>query len=117
MRSFDPRNIECGTTIQRYGDDKCQSLMRAIPADVAPTIKWGPSGQPKPDKVLPYAYELPCECQPHISAPVLHSSLIPKLFPIYHLFEDLVMLMKSLQQSLQDTDAPSGSGAPEGTTS
>ncbi|KAI4266389.1 MAG: hypothetical protein L6R38_008776 [Xanthoria sp. 2 TBL-2021] len=54
MRSYDPSYIECGSTTQRYtADDKCAELLSTIPAEISPTISWGPTG-----KHLPYLWQL-----------------------------------------------------------
>lgn len=59
MRSYDPSHIECGSNPQTYTDnDKCDHLLQAIPADLAPSITWGPGGQRR----LPYAWKLHSEC-------------------------------------------------------
>ncbi|KAL8751211.1 MAG: hypothetical protein Q9199_006580, partial [Rusavskia elegans] len=54
MRSYDPSHIECGSTTQRYtANDKCAELLSTIPAEISPTISWGPTG-----KHLPYIWQL-----------------------------------------------------------
>ena len=54
LRSYEPAYIECGTAVQRYTpNDNCAELLAAIPAEVAPAIRWGPGG-----RGLPYFWQL-----------------------------------------------------------
>ena len=59
LRSYDPSNIRCGTSPQRYTKYfKCNLLLREVPADVSPPIRFGPSNQSGIDKALPMGWEL-----------------------------------------------------------
>ena len=58
LRSFEPNAITCGVNSKPFDDDKCNSLLQAIPADVSPAKSWGGRGQGRVDNELPYAYEL-----------------------------------------------------------
>lgn len=54
LRSYEPAYIECGSTMQQYTPrDRCAELLAAIPAEVAPAIRWGPGG-----RRLPYFWQL-----------------------------------------------------------
>lgn len=57
LRSFDPFKIQCGTH-QNYGDDKCDPLLRELPADTMPKVTFGPVGQPGVDYGLPFYWNL-----------------------------------------------------------
>ena len=58
VKSFDPKNIECGSVEQSYTrGDSCDHLLQAIPTDKAPA-KWGPPRQAGVEWGLPYAWEL-----------------------------------------------------------
>ncbi|KAL9007878.1 MAG: hypothetical protein Q9173_006938, partial [Seirophora scorigena] len=60
IRSYDPRNVECGTvTFPHWNDTDCAALMDTIPADVAPPKTWGPKRQPGVDNGLPYVLIVP----------------------------------------------------------
>ncbi|KAL8876672.1 MAG: hypothetical protein Q9198_005170 [Flavoplaca austrocitrina] len=54
LRSYDPSFIECGNVTQHYtANDICSELLQTIPADISPTITWGPTG-----RHLPYFWQL-----------------------------------------------------------
>ncbi|KAL8954558.1 MAG: hypothetical protein Q9193_007196 [Seirophora villosa] len=60
IRSYDPRNVECGTVVARGWDPTdCNALMDTIFADVAPPRTWGPRNEPGVDNGLPYMFFTP----------------------------------------------------------
>lgn len=62
IRSYDPRNVECGTVVAPGWDPTdCNALMDTIFADVGPPKTWGPRHQPGVDNGLPYVFFSPGE--------------------------------------------------------
>ena len=57
LRSYDPSDIYCYSQPQRYDDDECATLLNTIPAEVVPSITWGPVLRPGVDMKLPTRFK------------------------------------------------------------